>query len=102
MFPGEFIRRIRSQDYLDPESLLKSLEEPSPVSIRLNPGKWNCIPVGSERVPWCRTGFYLESRPSFTLDPLFHAGCYFPREASGMFLDQVFEQIVYTRENIRI
>ena len=102
MFPEDFIRRIQTQSYLQPASLLKSLEEPSPVSIRLNPGKWNRIPVGSERVPWCNTGFYLESRPSFTLDPLFHAGCYFPREASGMFLEQVFWQIAGIPENIRI
>jgi 16S rRNA C967 or C1407 C5-methylase (RsmB/RsmF family)/NOL1/NOP2/fmu family ribosome biogenesis protein len=102
MFPEEFIERILSQNQIDPSSLLRSLEEPSPVSIRLNPGKWNRIPTGSEKVPWCNTGFYLESRPSFTLDPLFHAGCYFPREASGMFLEQVFEQIAVNTEDIRI
>ncbi len=102
MFPEEFIKRIRSQNHIDPSSLLRSLEEPAPVSIKINPGKWNKVPAGSEGVPWCRTGYYLETRPSFTLDPLFHAGCYFPREASGMFLEQVFEQVVRQVGNIRI
>jgi 16S rRNA C967 or C1407 C5-methylase (RsmB/RsmF family)/NOL1/NOP2/fmu family ribosome biogenesis protein len=92
MLPEKFISRIRNQKYIDSGSLLKALDEPSPVSIRLNPGKWNHKPAGSEQVPWCETGFYLKSRPSFTLDPLFHSGCYYPREASGMFLEEVFRQ----------
>ncbi|HEX2974718.1 MAG TPA: RsmB/NOP family class I SAM-dependent RNA methyltransferase, partial [Bacteroidales bacterium] len=102
MFPEDFTKRIRTQKYIDPESLLRSLEEPSPVSIRTNPGKWMKTPLYAEPVPWCKNGFYLDSRPSFTLDPLFHAGCYYPREASGMFLDQVFEQLVDSVENIRV
>lgn len=38
-------------------------------------------------VPWCDTGRYLSQRPSFTLDPVFHAGAYYVQEASSMFLD---------------
>ncbi|HEX2968251.1 MAG TPA: rRNA cytosine-C5-methyltransferase [Bacteroidales bacterium] len=102
MFPEDFTKRIRTQKYIDPESLLRSLEEPSPVSIRTNPGKWMKTPLYAEPVSWCKSGFYLDSRPSFTLDPLFHAGCYYPREASGMFMDQVFEQLVGSVENIRV
>jgi 16S rRNA C967 or C1407 C5-methylase (RsmB/RsmF family) len=102
MFPGDFIERIRTQDYIDSESLLKALDEPSPVSIRLNRGKWNKIPTGSEPVPWCRSGYYLPSRPSFTLDPLFHSGCYYPQEASSMFLEEVFLQVTQGRKNMRV
>ena len=32
---------------------------------------------GEHAVPWCTSGFYLEERPTFTFDPLFHAGCYY-------------------------
>ena len=71
-------------------SFSKALEEPSPVSIRINPVKWNRQPADSEPVPWCRNGYYLPSRPSYTLDPLFHSGCYYPQEASGMFLNRFF------------
>ncbi len=94
MYPDEFIHRIRSQQYIDADSLLKALEEPAPVSIRTNPGKWDLRPSKSEPVPWCTTGYYLDYRPAFTLDPLFHSGCYYPQEASGMFIDQVFKQDV--------
>lgn len=100
MLPEKFISRIRGQQYVDPGSLMRALEQPSPVSIRINPGKWCHVPVGSSVVPWCSTGFYLKSRPSFTLDPLFHSGCYYPREASGMFLGEVFRQIIGERENL--
>ena len=90
MFPEKFIQRIKSQKYIDAEALLKALEEPSPVSIRINPSKWNKTPLNAEPVPWCKNGYYLGSRPSYTLDPLFHSGCYYPQEASGMFLEQAY------------
>jgi 16S rRNA C967 or C1407 C5-methylase (RsmB/RsmF family)/NOL1/NOP2/fmu family ribosome biogenesis protein len=101
MFPERFIQRIRTQEYIDANSLLYALQEPSPVSIRINPSKWNRRPLNSEPVPWCTSGFYLATRPSFTLDPLFHSGCYYPQEASGMFLDQVFNQAVSSDGYIR-
>lgn len=84
MFPEEFIRRLKSQEYIDSEWLLHSLDEPAKASIRINPAKWNNEPVDASPVPWCKTGFTFKERPSFTADPLFHAGCYYPQEASGM------------------
>jgi NOL1/NOP2/sun family putative RNA methylase len=44
-------------------------------------------------VPWCSTGRYLPQRPSFTFDPLFHAGAYYVQEASSMFLDHVVKSL---------
>ena len=102
MFPEKFIQRVEKQHYIDSKALLRALEEPSPVSIRINKGKWNKVPAGTEPVPWCKTGFYLQSRPSFTLDPLFHSGCYYPGEASGMFLGQIFEQVDHQADKLRI
>lgn len=102
MFPEHFIKRIASQNYIDAEALLKALEEPSPVSIRINPAKWNKKPLNGEPVPWCENGYYLPSRPSYTLDPLFHSGCYYPQEASSMFLEQVVKQAAGSLENIRV
>lgn len=68
------------------------LEEPS-VSVRINTAKGGQPPQGieTEPVPWCETGYYLASRPSFTLDPLFHAGTYYVQEASSMFIEQAFK-----------
>ena len=101
MFPIEFKRRIADQNQIDSDQLYKALSEPSPVSIRINPSKWNRRPLDSDPVPWCDHGWYLESRPSYTFDPLFHAGCYYPQEASGMFLEQVFKQLINPEEKIR-
>jgi 16S rRNA C967 or C1407 C5-methylase (RsmB/RsmF family)/NOL1/NOP2/fmu family ribosome biogenesis protein len=102
MFPEEFKKRISAQEYIDTEALLRALGEPSPVSIRINQAKWNRTPKDSETVPWCHNGFYLQSRPSYTADPLFHAGSYYPQEASGMFLEQVVLQSADSLENIRV
>ena len=82
------------------ERYLQSFEEEPPVSIRLNPMKASPNPskgrgvqvLDGERVPWCRHAYYLKQRPNFTMDPLFHAGCYYVQEASSMFLDEVLRQ----------
>lgn len=102
MFPDAFLKRIEDQKTIDSKALIGALREPSPVSIRVNPLKWNKFPLITDPVPWCETGFYLEARPSFTLDPLFHSGGYYPQEASSMFVEQVFKQIVGYKENIRV
>ena len=82
------------------ERYLQSFEEEPPVSIRLNPMKASpnlskgreFQVLDGERVPWCRHAYYLKQRPNFTMDPLFHAGCYYVQEASSMFLDEVLRQ----------
>lgn len=102
MFPEAFIKRIKKQEYIDAAELLDALQEPSPVSIRINRDKWKLSPLAAERVPWCPDGYYLAERPSFTLDPLFHAGAYYPQEASGMFLEQVIRQVVHDKEKLKI
>jgi 16S rRNA C967 or C1407 C5-methylase (RsmB/RsmF family) len=102
MFPEEFKKRISTQKYIDSESLLEALSEPSPVSIRVNASKWGRVPANSEPMPWSSSGYYLHERPSYTLDPLFHSGCYYPQEASGMFLEQAVKQAVPSLNNIRV
>jgi 16S rRNA C967 or C1407 C5-methylase (RsmB/RsmF family)/NOL1/NOP2/fmu family ribosome biogenesis protein len=101
MFPEAFITRISLQKYIDAEALLQALAEPSPVSIRINRSKWLNEPSDSVAVPWSESGYYLRSRPSFTADPLFHSGCYYPQEASGMFLEQVILQTFDPSEGIK-
>jgi len=102
MLPEGFRKRILTQRYIDPDTFLRAFVEPSPVSIRVNPFKWNREPVNSKPVPWSSTGYYLENRPSYTLDPLFHAGCYYPQEASSMFMEQVVKQFVDTSVRIKV
>lgn len=102
MLPENFVQRLNSQEYIDAEALLNALEEPSPVSIRVNKSKWNKRPLNAEPVSWCKNGYYLDSRPSYTPDPLFHSGCYYPQEASSMFLEQAVRQISESLEDIRV
>lgn len=64
------------------------------TSIRINPNKQSTIPNPGSQIHWTEFGFYLDSRPSFTFDPLFHAGCYYVQEASSMFLEQALKQTV--------
>jgi 16S rRNA C967 or C1407 C5-methylase (RsmB/RsmF family)/NOL1/NOP2/fmu family ribosome biogenesis protein len=67
------------------------------TSIRLNPAKLKS-PNGewtiAGQVPWCPQGWYLASRPSFTLDPRLHAGAYYVQEASSMFLWHALQNTV--------
>ena len=76
---------------------LKGLEETPPVSIRLNHFKLsegtNKInpELSPQPIPWCKEGFWLETRPNFTFDPLLHAGVYYVQEASSMFLSHVLQ-----------
>lgn len=64
------------------------------TSIRINPSRQSKIQNLQSKIPWTDFGYYLESRPSFTFDPLFHAGCYYVQEASSMFLEQALKQTV--------
>ena len=91
--PDTFARRIREQFPDEHRAFTSALDQPPRTSIRLNPHKWGRIrhrpdPPG-EPVPWSLNGRFLSERPSFTLDPLFHAGSYYVQEASSMFLERV-------------
>jgi 16S rRNA C967 or C1407 C5-methylase (RsmB/RsmF family)/NOL1/NOP2/fmu family ribosome biogenesis protein len=73
------------------------------VSIRLNPAKPpNMLPAGATRIPWSSEGYYLPERPSFTFDPLFHAGAYYVQEASSMFLEQAMRQTLDLGSRLRV
>lgn len=62
---------------------VKAHSASAPASIRLNPNK--PLNLSSQnRVPWCGQGFYLSARPTYTFDPLHHAGAYYVQEASSM------------------
>lgn len=67
-----------------------------PVAVRLNPFKRpeGEIPIldGARRVPWSPHAYILKDRPSFTLDPLFHAGCYYVQDSSAMYTGYVFRK----------
>lgn len=82
------------------QTFLKGLEDTPPVSIRLNPFKLaeNTHKVNPQLhpqpIPWCKEGYWLETRPNFTFDPLLHAGVYYVQEASSMFLSHALQYYV--------
>lgn len=69
------------------------------VSVRHNGAK-RAADLCGEPVAWAADACYLDTRPLFTADPLFHAGCYYVQEASSMFLEQVIKQ--YVDEPVRV
>lgn len=72
------------------------------TSVRMNPAKELPAPPSNDEVPWSQYGFYLNQRPSFTFDPLFHAGTYYVQEASSMFLEQAIKQTIDLAQPIRV
>ena len=92
--PQAFIERTRQ--LLGDEAYIQfeeALQTETPVSIR--PNRMKCSqPVEGESIPWASSGTYLKNRPTFTFDPLFHAGCYYVQEASSMFVEKVLQEYV--------
>ena len=86
------------------------LEDEQPVSIRLNPQKWDnssffILHSSLKEVPWATDACYLDQRLTFTFDPLFHAGGYYlfhaggyyVQEASSMFVEQAVRRYLPER-----
>lgn len=98
--PSSLIHSLQSIKGFDETAFINIHQSGEQVtSIRLNPLKSNDehnrkseIVNRQSQIPWCSNGYYLPSRPSFTLDPLFHAGTYYVQEASSMFLEQAVKQ----------
>ena len=95
MLPVDFIEEMHQQLGNEAELLLRALETEPVTSIRLN-SKLDVLTFDcdTDEVPWHLDGYYLSERPQFTLDPLFHAGCYYVQEASSMAIQQALDQYV--------
>ena len=96
MLPEAFVRTLPEE--IGPErarTVLDALSAEPSVSIRLNPAKLKDCPFpDAERIPWSPYGYLLKDRPVFTLDPLFHAGCYYVQDSSAMFVGEVFRRVL--------
>ena len=92
----DFIERTESLFGKERYGIFREALDVAPsVSVRYNTAKHNDAAVANP-VPWATNAGYLDTRPSFTGDPLFHAGCYYVQEASSMFLEQAVRQYVDT------
>jgi len=76
-------------------TVAEALSQQPSVSIRLNPSKLKACPFPEAApVAWSPYGYLLNERPVFTLDPLFHAGCYYVQDTSAMFVGHIFRQLL--------
>ena len=91
-FPSAFEARVKKDLFLG-QHLLTALDAQAPVSLRFHPLKKRSDLDVIGEIAWCENGVYLKERPSFTLDPLFHAGAYYPQEAGSMVLDTLLKQL---------
>lgn len=97
MLPQPFIESLRlSMGTECADSIIAALDTEPPVSIRINPAKIGNplleleLPFDADALsPLSRYGYFLNSRPSFTLDPMLHAGAYYVQESSSMSLEVV-------------
>jgi 16S rRNA C967 or C1407 C5-methylase (RsmB/RsmF family)/NOL1/NOP2/fmu family ribosome biogenesis protein len=96
-----FVLRMEQMLHAESAQFLSSLETDPPTSILVNSAKDPGQLFGhKESVPWCRLGKYLDQRPEFIFDPLFHAGCYYVMDASSMFLYHVLTTILKRDEPV--
>lgn len=67
------------------------------VSVRLNPSRPK-VSFDGVPVPWNPLGLMLSERPSFTMDPAFHAGAYYVQDSSAMFVGHVARQLISKKD----
>ncbi len=104
LLPQQLIASLQLAPGFEEGAFTKAHEEKPVISIRFQPIKYSIVaqqysinhlqlPIHS-KVPWCEGAYYLSERPSFTFDPLFHAGLYYVQEASSMFLWEMLKQTI--------
>ncbi|MDR2271216.1 MAG: RNA methyltransferase [Sphingobacterium sp.] len=101
--PNSLVKKLGANPLFDTDAFIKIHEEGiRATAIRLNSNKLEDCPFSTiGKVPWCNTAYYLQDRPIFTLDPLFHAGAYYPQDASSMFIDHIIQHLKLDAESIR-
>lgn len=107
--PAALLQSLEGLPGFQTDAFVASHAHSEPItSLRINPHKASGIDVLRDfgpgctftPVPWCTTGYYLSERPSFTQDPLLHAGAYYVQEASSMFVEQALRQTVDLSQNL--
>ncbi len=101
--PLEFVEQMKTSLGTDYPRFEAALNRPAPVSIRYNPSKLAVdFPPSGEKIPWTEYGYYLQERPKFTYDPLFHGGMYYVQEASSMLVEAAFRQTMPSADGIKV
>jgi 16S rRNA C967 or C1407 C5-methylase (RsmB/RsmF family)/NOL1/NOP2/fmu family ribosome biogenesis protein len=101
--PLELLRSLEGVKGFDKKAFINVHESKERItSIRINPFKKSEIVNLKSKITWTKYGYYFETRPSFTFDPLFHAGYYYVQEASSMFLEKAIKQTVDLLQPLRV
>lgn len=100
-FPDKFLDHLISCPGFDRQAFIDAHEIKAPVSLRLNTDK-KYVHSLLNKVPWSENGYYLEERPQFVFDPLFHAGAYYVQEASGMFVEFILKQLAEIDKPLKV
>lgn len=107
--PVDLLVSLKDVKGFDEQQFIEAHQANAPTtSIRINPPKetsqlaFNLQLNIKDKVPWSSNGYYLSERPSFTLDPLFHAGAYYVQEASSMFLEQALRQSIDLDQPLKV
>ena len=91
--PDAFIENILSLYPDEAGYFFESLQQVPKTSIRKNTSKFSDAFSDETEVLWCKEARILSIRPSFTEDPLWHAGAYYVQESSSMFLNTIVQEI---------
>jgi 16S rRNA C967 or C1407 C5-methylase (RsmB/RsmF family)/NOL1/NOP2/fmu family ribosome biogenesis protein len=93
MIPDTLLQSLQTTTGFDLDRFIEAHERDAPTSIRYNLQKIDLQNISFEKVLWSDHSYYLPERPNFTIDPLFHAGCYYVQEASSIFLEHVIRHL---------
>lgn len=92
----DFIKRLQRQR-TDAEAFVSAIDTAPYYSVRFNmrkcQGDTYCLTGTTSPVSWCNDAYYIDQRPKYTLNPLFHAGCFYPQEASSMYVAHAMNHI---------
>ncbi len=106
--PQDFMKAIQSNKGNAFASSLENciIATESPVSIRfqknISPSDLEAHFEIESAVPWENNAYYLKQRPSFALDPLWHAGVYYVQEASSMMVGYLLKHLYTSFDALKV
>ena len=102
--PQQLIDSLKPLSGFNAKAFIEAHQKENKItSVRLNPFKKTELDFElNDSVDWCSNAFYLKDRPSFTMDPLFHAGCYYVQEAGSMFLEHALKSILDFSQPLKV
>lgn len=94
--PLQFIDRIKSQFPDEWNEFIAALDHNPNHSVHIKGDA--LMDLRLRPVVHYDNGFFLHTRPQFTIDPLFHLGQYYPQESSSMVIGSLVKQIAQNLE----